>query len=230
MSITLFGSCRIRNIAESNTINKEITYTHCTKEVLQCIKFIRGELDIPEKYRLYCFRKSILDNAPISFDEKYNKMLNLSKLCIIEICSAKQYIHNNFYLHHISVDKRFKHHNISLSEDILNNYRIKKQSDSEIENDILEIKKLLYPTKLIIVSHYNSKLNGEFIESRNHLIQLLDRICRRHSIIFINPTSVLSHLSQEDVLEKDLGHYTKLGDSEFAKFMNEYINKLKLLA
>ncbi len=46
----------------------------------------------------------------------------------------------------------------------------------EIEADILEIQKLLYPRKNIIVSHYNSKQNGEFINTKNHLINLLNYI------------------------------------------------------
>lgn len=34
--------------------------------------------------------------------------------------------------------------------EILNNFNIEKQNDEEIENDILEIQKILYPKKLLL--------------------------------------------------------------------------------
>ena len=47
-----------------------------------------------------------------------------------------------------------------------NNFIIEKQSDEEIENDILEIQKMLYPKKIIIVSHYNVEKDGQYLNSR----------------------------------------------------------------
>ena len=44
MNITLFGSCRISNIRGSNNLNNLINYTHSTKEILQFILFLKGEL------------------------------------------------------------------------------------------------------------------------------------------------------------------------------------------
>jgi hypothetical protein len=64
------------------------------------------------------------------------------------------------------------------SREILDDYVIEKQSDEEIENNILKIQKFLYSKKIIIVFHYNLKQNGEYIKSRNNLINLLDNICK----------------------------------------------------
>jgi len=83
---------------------------------------------------------------------------------------------------------------------------------------------MLYPKKIIIVSHYNSKKNGEFLYSRNNLIILLDSICKKHNITYINPTRVLSNYNQEKVMKKDLGHYTELGHKLFTKYVNNIIN------
>jgi hypothetical protein len=83
---------------------------------------------------------------------------------------------------------------------------------------------MLYPKKIIIVSHYNSKLNGEYIHSRNHLINLLDNICKKNDIPFVNPTSVLSKFTQEEVLTDDLGHYNNIGICELNKYLNNYLN------
>ena len=56
-NITLFGSCRISLISSSNKLNKLINYTHSTKEVIQLIRFLKGELNIPSPYNIYCFNR-----------------------------------------------------------------------------------------------------------------------------------------------------------------------------
>jgi hypothetical protein len=102
---------------------------------------------------------------------------------------------------------------------------VEKQSDEEIETDILEIRDMLAPKKVVIVSHYNAKLHGENIPARNHLIQLLDSICKKHAIPFVNPTDVLVEYSQEQVMSEDLGHYTNLGIKTFTNYMNSGLPK-----
>ena len=226
MSITLFGTCRINYISNQNNLNNLTTYPHSTKEVMQLIKFLKGELIIPVPYNKLCFSHSVCVNRFLNYDDTYNKLFLDTDIFIIEICSRKKYIHNNFYLSNLCVDKRFINFNINTPDEILNNYIIEKQSDMEIENDILEIKKMLYPKKIIIVSHYNSKLNGEYINSRNNLINLLDSICKKYDIIFINPTCILSNYSQEEVMSSDLGHYTKFGLDEFTNYLNNFLKSV----
>lgn len=214
MDITIFGTCRLSNIT-SNNLNNLITYTHCTKEVIQYIKFLKGELDIPSPYNTLCFRTAICLNKKIEYNKVFTDIFLYSKIFIIEICSAKKYIHRDFYLQHLSVDKKSElSKNTPL--DILD-FTFEKQSDEEIENDILEIQQLLHPRKIIIVSHYNSKCNGKYLSARNDLIQLLETICRKHSIYFINPTFLLD---QEQSMQSDLGHYTQLGMLFFTRYLN----------
>lgn len=224
MNFTLFGSCRINNILNNNNLNNVLNYTHSTKEVIQLIKFLKGELVIPEPYNKLCFRTAITRNIFIYYKDNYNKLFVDTDTFIIEICSSKKYTHNNFYLQHLCVDKRFSGWNEVTPKEILNNFIIEKQSDEEIENDILEIQKMLYPKKIIIVSHYNVKKDGQYINSRNHLINLLDNICKKYNITFINPSIVLSSYSQEQVMLSDLGHYTKFGIEQFSKYMNNFLN------
>jgi len=223
MSITLFGTCRLNNIHNHNGLNNLINYSHSTKEVIQFINFLKGELSIHNPYNKLCFRTAICDNKFIDYNDTYNKLFIDTDIFIIEICSNKKYIHNDFYLHHLCVDKRFSNYNENTPHEILNNFIIEKQSDEEIENDILEIQKMLYPKKIIIVSHYNSKQNGEYINSRNHLINLLDSICKKYNIPFINPTIVLSNYTQEQVILSDLGHYTDFGINEFSNYINNFL-------
>lgn len=82
---------------------------------------------------------------------------------------------------------------------------------------------MLYPKKIIIVSHYNSKLNSEYIISRNNLINLLNNICQKYNIPFINPTDVLANFTQEQIMTRDLRHYTDLGLNEFSHYINNYL-------
>lgn len=219
MSICLFGTCRLNRIRENNNLNNLTTYTHSTKEVIQLIKFLNGEIIIPDIYAKLCFRTGIVNNQSIIFDKNLHqiKFLN-SKICIVEICSNKKYIHNNYYLHHLCVDKRFKSNNKNTPDEILKEHIVEKQSDDEIENDILEIQKMVSTKKLIIVSHYDCN-----ISSRNHLISLLDNICRKYKIHFINPKTVLSDYVQNNVMKSDLGHYTEFGITKFTEYVNDYI-------
>jgi hypothetical protein len=230
MNLTIFGTCRLDKIENHNNLNNEINYTHSTKEIIQLIKFLKGELLIEEPYNILCFRTAICNNRHIYYSQKYNELFSNSEICILEICSNKKYIHNGYYLHHLPFDKKwheFNHSNFIrvVPEYISNEIVIEKQTDEEIENDILEIQEMLYPKKIIIVSHYNSKINGEYMESRNHLINLLDNICKKHDIHFVNPTNVLCNLTQEETMTPDLGHYTSKGIDEFSKYMNDFINR-----
>lgn len=222
MSITIFGTCRLNNIKNNNNFNNLLNYCHSTKEVIQLINFLKGK-NIPEPYNKLCFRTGILENKYIDYHDIYNKLFLDSNICIIEICSIKKYIHNDFYLHHLCVDKRFSNYNNKTPHEILDNVIIEKQSDEEIENDILEIKKMIFPKKMFVVSHYNSKQNGKYLTTRNHLINLLDVICKKHNIPFINPTIVLSKYNQEEVITDDLGHFTQFGIDEFSNYINNYI-------
>ena len=61
---------------------------------------------------------------------------------------------------------------------------------------------------------------------RNHLICLLDNICNKHNIPFINPTEVLSNYTQEEVMTSDLGHFTDFGLNIFNDYINDYIDNL----
>jgi hypothetical protein len=105
MNITLFGTCRINGISGHNNLNNLINYTHTTKEVIQFIKFLKRVLNIPKPYNRVCFRNAIINKTYIDYNNNFNKLFTNTNIFVIEICSRKKYIHNNFYLHHLSVDK-----------------------------------------------------------------------------------------------------------------------------
>ena len=225
--ITLFGTCRLDLISNHNNLNNLLNYTHSTKEVIQLIKYIKGELEIPEPYDILCFRTAICNNNPIEYNQVYANLFEESKIILVEICSNKKYIHNNYYLHHLCVDKRHQEYNINTPEEILQGHLVEKQTDEEIEKDLLEIKQMLYPKRMILITHYNSKKDGEYIPARNHLILLLETLCSKHNIPYINPLNALQKYSQDSVMSDDLGHYTPFGREKFTEYVNGCILEFK---
>ena len=224
MSVTLFGTCRINGVKNNNNLNNIVNFPHSTKEILQQIKFLNGTLSIPPPFDRLCFRTGIVDNKSISYNSEFTRLFNESTVCILEICSAKLYKYGGFYLHHLCVDQRFSH----LSHTprvILDNFICSKQTNEEIESDILEIKELLGTRRMIVVTHYNSKMGDKIIEARDNLITLLTEICQRHDIPIIKPSDVLKDCPQDLVMEPDLGHYTPFGLDKFSDYINEYITK-----
>lgn len=234
MSNTVFGTCRLNSIQNDTYLSNSISYTHSTKEVIQLIQFLQGKLTIPPPYNQLCFRTAICNNSHINLCDEYTNLFQNTDTFIIEICSMKKYMHNGFYMHHLPFDKlwhqydnhRHTHYIDNVPSDVMENFTIETQSDEEIENDILEIQKMLYPKKLILVTHYNSKINGDYIPSRNKLICLVESICNKYKIPCINPTNVLSNYRQEDVVEDDLGHFTGYGIYLIRNYINEYLNTM----
>ena len=185
-----------------------------------------GELSLPHPLNILCFRTGILDNQPILYNPEFKKIYDESKYCIVEICSDKTYKYDMFYLHHLCVDPRFSAYHTNTPKVILDNHACIKQTPLEIENDIVEIKKLIEPKRLVLVTHYNSKVNGEYIPSRNNLIILLTEVSKKYNIPIINPREVLKEFDQELLITDDLAHYTSFGKSVFTAYLNEFMNQL----
>jgi hypothetical protein len=211
-NITIFGSCRI-NIPEGNSLNKDITHVHNTKETLQLIKFLKGKTTFEKPYDKLCFRTPIISdnpNACIKYTEKYRDIFKSTELFILEISSRKKYTSNNYHLHHLSIDKRLNFYK-NTPKNILKDCKIEEQTNNEIKKDILKIRKELYPKKLLIISHINARIDGKVIKKRNELINLVREICTKNKIPFIDPTILLKEHKQKEVLYSDLVHYTKRG-------------------
>lgn len=222
MSITLCGTCRICNVDDNNNLQNIISFTQSSKEAIQFIKFINGHIDIPLEYNMAMFRTGILEKKVITYNKRFTELFEKSNTVIVEICSKRVFTIESYYLHHLSVDERYKGHNNSIPYDIKQKYKMYRQTDEEIENDIKELISLVGDKRLIIVSHYNSKLNGEYLQSRNELIQLLEMLCLKYNITFVNPTTIFKNYEQHIVMQDDLGHFTGFG----SKIVSDYINNL----
>jgi hypothetical protein len=186
-----------------------------------------GQLKLEAPLDKLCFRTGIVENRPINYNEALLLKFIESTTIIIEICSDKTWVYNNNYLHHLCVDKRFASFNNNTPKQVLNDFKCIKQTPEEIEADLLKIKDLIKPRKMILVTHYNSVINGNFIESRNNLMMLLNKIAKMYDINIVNPSEVLKAYKQEEVMKEDLGHYTDFGLTKITEYLNNYICDLK---
>jgi hypothetical protein len=97
-------------------------------------------------------------------------------------------------------------------------------SDQEIEDDILQIRQLLSPRPFIIVSHICTYNYGTQYE----LVQLLEKICKRHDIPFFNPNVILQSYTPAQLFtyEKGITHYSDLGHQVIGKEYKRIIDSV----
>jgi hypothetical protein len=154
MLVTPFGSCRVEHVAHTTQLNEKTSYTHCTKETIQLIKYIKGDLKFDAPHDMYCLRKSIKNGKPLEYDPKFKELFENTDVFVVEISSMKKYIYEDKYLTHMAVDKRlFDQDYKNTPQHIIDETKVVVQTDEEIENDILEIQRLLGPKPMIVVSH-----------------------------------------------------------------------------
>lgn len=182
MKVALFGTCRlesIRNHFFCTDFDESISFVHSTKEIIQLIKFITRQIEIPETISQFCFRKGILSRKPVVYSSRFLKQFNESDVFVIEICSMKKYIFQEYYLHHLSVDARL-HYYKKTPKYILKKTEVQFQDKQEIEKDISEILELVYPKKVLLVSHINATIEkNEYNSSINGLRTLAVGLIRR---------------------------------------------------
>jgi hypothetical protein len=220
MKITVLGSCRqysIRKDYHVTSIQENLSYPHYTKEMLEVIKYCKFNHLTPEQTK-YTFRTPILNKCPDAYQKSYQKEFEETDLFVLEIASKLCYEYNGIYTHHIASEPEY---NTSIKDDI----KIRKQDDDEIENDILEIKSLLNKP-ILIVSHLVTYDKGE----RYNLAELLEKLCSKYNIPFINPIKEFKkrNISMDDLfhIEKVLAHYNQKGEEEIRKIYKETIDQI----
>lgn len=235
--ITTFGSCRVLLLnlgCETTNICNLTTYPHTTKEIIQLIKFLNGDLEIPYPYNIYCFRSAIISRDPefphehteINWNYDLKKLLDSTDKFVIEISSNKIYEHNGYYLHHITVDGRgqdIKYANLTKQNhpEIAEHTLIRYQTAEEILKDILQIREML-DKPITIVSHFDAKVNGLYLQRRHWLVEALEHICFVNGIAFFDPAWELSpEYEQEEIIQPDLTHYTDFGNEIISKNLYE---------
>jgi len=166
-----------------------------------------GKEKLQYPFNQFCLSRAIENNKPMEMDPVFKITFDKTNVFVIEISSMKKYEYNGKYLSHLAVDKRMRNRDyLKTPQDIMEKTKISLQTSDEIESDILEIQKLVYPRPILIVSHYNVTVENCKLHSRDYLITLLGEICKKHNIMFLNPTTLVSQFEQSDIMEPDLGH------------------------
>lgn len=221
--ITILGSCRqspISSYFPVTSIRDTLNYPHYTKEILQEIKYLKYR-SLSSSATQYCFRDSLLKNCTSTIGDQ--KFLELQQeffntdIFLIEIASRISYEWNDIYLHHIAEEPEY-------SFPFRGEIKKRLLSDEEIEADILEIRKELYPKKFIIVSHFSTYERG----ARYELIKILESICKKLEIPFINQSKILERGEIEELLvsEPILSHYTEKGNKLAGEILQQEVMKI----
>ena len=156
--VALFGTCRvscIRNHFHCTDLDETISFVHSTKEIIQLIKFITKQIEIPTALSQYCFRTGILNSRPLVYSDSFLEQFNEAEFFVIEVCATKKYIFEGYYLHHLAVDKRLHYYRKSPAY-IIEGTEVRHQDPQEIRDDIAEILELVHPRKVLLVSHINA--------------------------------------------------------------------------
>lgn len=217
LKVTLFGSCRLEALSNyNNRIKNEISYTYDTKEILEVIKFLKYDHILPEQ-TITTFRTPMLNNIPI-YSKNFEGVLDNTDIFVIEISGRKSYKYNTFFIHSFLYTSK---------KDLINQIEINKLCDKEIENDILEIINELNTKKIIIVSHIVTEQIGE----RHELSNLLENICIKYNLLFINPVKEILKkgydINNLVLNEEKICHYNQNGHIIMKEIYEEYINKAK---
>jgi hypothetical protein len=220
--VTVFGSCRQYSIADNfptSTILEKLNYPHYSKEILQQIKYLKYR-NISDEDTKYCFRAGLLSYGRQSMtDIDYSKLKNefdKSDVFIVEIASRLCYKWNDKYMHHIATEPYWGFYDRA-------NIKQYDLTDEEIEEDIVQIRNELYPKPFIIVSHFATYEHGK----RYELTQLLQRICGKFNIPFINQSDIIRQHGIGIIRNEEVfAHYTNDGHAIVSKIYMEKINNV----
>jgi hypothetical protein len=219
MKITIFGSCRqdsLYRYFDVTQIREALTYPHYSKEVVQAVRFCKGDLEIPKEATKHIFRTGILRGQPID-SKSFTTEYAATDLFVVEIASRKYYKYKEHYVHHILEEPHYRFPDISGIE-------TGHLSDEEIEADLLELKRLFYPKPFFIVTHIYTRTTG----SRYELVQLLKRLCAKHHIYLFEPVEHLKEYNPDVMYQKEdvISHYTDSGHTLIGHKYYDFIQSL----
>ncbi len=219
MLITILGSCRqvpVSKYCKITNILEGLNYPHYSSEILQQIRYIKYK-NINEYDTQFCFRSGILSKNTIS-DLKYYELKRDfydTTLFLVEIASRIAYKFNNLFLHHIAEEDKYGF----VYKNNIHKYEL---SDEDIENDIINIRNELYPKPFILITHFATYNYGK----RYNLIKLLESICLKYNIPYINQSDIVANNINILVDEPILSHYNHTGQDVVAKILYNKITEV----
>ncbi len=192
---------------------------HNTKQIIQFIKFIKKEIELPNDvlelflttYSSFinpCFARH---NNPHEIVDTIHNEINNIEYVFIEVCSIKIFKYNN---HHVSIE-HIKHPDNGINK---NNIEYELQTKEDLINDLEEIIQLLPNKKIIFITHFNF----DDIPNRQIINEALTFITNKYNLQIFRPyedldiKNILRHMDNE--------HYSNKGllmvAHKFLKFIN----------
>lgn len=226
MRITLLGSCRqqpIQMYHDTTSVQEDLTYPHYTKEVIQTIRFCRDWKQFPQTLTQYLFRKGLMTKQPLSTTQcvKIQQDFNSSDIFVIEIASRLCYEYQGHYAHHIAYDEG--DYRICQA----NNINKRELTDEEIRQDLVTIKGLLHPKKILIVPHIYTRTHGK----RYELVQLLKHLCDELELPYLDVSKELEAAGYmaDQVYQPEpvLAHFTAVGKRAVAEIYRKKLREIE---
>jgi hypothetical protein len=153
--------------------------------------------------------------------EDFINDFNTTDFFVIEIASKNSYKYKENYVHHILIEPKYGFNDIQ-------NIVKTKQSDIEIEEDLMRIRELFYPKPFLVVCNIYTFTEGD----RYDLIMLLKTLTKKMDINFLDPSDILSQHDPNqiyDLSENGLHHFTSIGhdliSQEYKKLITYYYDK-----
>lgn len=174
MKFYVIGSCRIHGPLRGRPGYQPILpgYTHTAKEAIQRMRFVRGELKIPDSVSPYVFSRP----RPPLVARKYRKALESSDVVLVEICSAKEVSLAGYWL------------NLNYAKGI----DAEMREAGDLEGDIKTLAEMC--RRLMVVQHV--ELPG--IPDRSRFAVQLRDVCAKFGVPVFVPTD---YVSPEDMLD-----------------------------
>jgi hypothetical protein len=217
MKITILGSCRqdsLYNKYDITSIKNRISYPHYSIEILEVIQYCKHGHISPEETKSV-FRTPMTEQRRLNYSDRFLTELNETDLFVIEIASKTSYEYNGRFVHQVLHDRQMKPGIV-----------VRTMSDQEIEADILQMREELNHKPILIVSHISTYENSK----RNQLVQLLEKICSKHDIPFLNPMKEFTKRGHEIrnliISEEPLHHYNSLGHDKIAEIYDDFIRDI----
>jgi len=194
---------------------------HDTKQHIQFLQFIKGEIDIPRSI-LPLFLTSYNQDKWKSWNpfeneellplkrENIKNQLDQCEWFIFEICSLKLYTKDNYYV----------------QCEQTNDYTIEIQTKEDLWNDLCILRKMV-PNHLLIQVHFRPNIiykdETKAIENREIIYNTVKLFCEQHEKTFMYDPSVL--LQNHSFLNDDT-HFNTDGHMEsFHTIYNNFLSK-----
>jgi hypothetical protein len=170
---------------------------HNTRQHIQFLKYLRGELDIPPN-----ILSKFLTIRHMPFVENIRSQLDECEWFLFEICSLKLYRNNGF-------EVQFEH---------TDEYTCSLQTEDDVITDLYTLANMLPNKKLLIQIHFRPNIINDAyapIEKREMIFRAVSKFCAQYENAYMYDPSLL--LRTNPYLYDGDTHWTKQGLQESFK-------------